>query len=422
MPSLARLTTLFSAIAVAGCGATDPPSISRDSLTTNVCVNQQYTPLTGLTPKVAVDYLELRGNGGGGISSTSTGTACATATDAAKCKTALAGIMSTSALRSGQAGGVFIVYTRGDEVGAVSDAGQLQAFLSFSSVNDAAAIAWAKGHNVLCMENNAGTTSSGFVLLTRTGSGCGGGDNVDEHRVSVTKTGDFSILDTVRIKDGDPGCQIGRRPEGLGPCVRGRENDLGEWFAQIARLEAASVIAFERLAVELRALGAPDELVAIARASAVDEVRHARMTATLARRFGGVVEPPSVAPVAPRTLFEVARENAVEGCVRETFGALVATYQQDRAMDADIRAAMRIIARDETRHSALAWEIAAWAEPLLTDEQRDQVTRARRDAARDLRIELHAEPLHDAQRLAGVPAARDAVAMFDAAATELWAA
>lgn len=426
MRSLQRLTMLFRAIssvaaasgAVVACSSADA-GVSRDNLTTNVCQNGAYDPIAGLTPKVAVDYIALTGAGSGG---SAVGTPCATATDKKKCQDVLTAQRSDVGLRGGQSGINFIVYTRGDEVGAITDRAQLAAFLSLSSVQDAAVLAWAGGHNPVCTESNSGVNAQGYELLTRTGSGCGAKDNIDEHRLTVSKTGEIVVVETTRIKDGDPGCAIGRRPEGLRPCARASEDDLGAWFARAARLEAASVVAFERLAEELRALGAPRELVALAERSAADEVRHARVTARLARRFGGVVEEPSIPPFAPRPLFEVALENAVEGQVRETFGALVATFQGARAADNEVRAAMRVIARDETRHSALAWEIAAWAEPLLDGEQRAEIDLARRNAARDLRAELQVEPSAEARTLAGVPAAREAVSMFDAAAAELWAA
>ena len=52
-----------------------------------------------------------------------------------------------------------------------------------------------------------------------------------------------------------------------------------------------------------------------------------------------------------RELEAIAIENAVEGCVRESFGALLATWQAKTAGDARVRAAMKRIARDETRHA-----------------------------------------------------------------------
>jgi hypothetical protein len=63
-----------------------------------------------------------------------------------------------------------------------------------------------------------------------------------------------------------------------------------------------------------------------------------------------------VAPAPPaRSLEELAVENAVEGCVRETYGALTAIWQARTAKDPSVAAAVRRIARDETRHAALSW-------------------------------------------------------------------
>ena len=58
---------------------------------------------------------------------------------------------------------------------------------------------------------------------------------------------------------------VGRRPAGLlatrGKGERRAAHPLGEYFAKVAHLEAASVFAFERLRDELHAHGAPSELV-----------------------------------------------------------------------------------------------------------------------------------------------------------------
>ena len=88
---------------------------------------------------------------------------------------------------------------------------------------------------------------------------------------------------------------MGRKLDGLSaPEVEGE--GLAAFFARSAWLEAASVGAFRRLARELRAHGAPDELIAAAKACALDEIRHARLMARLAKKHGAsvprvVVEP-----------------------------------------------------------------------------------------------------------------------------------
>jgi hypothetical protein len=154
----------------------------------------------------------------------------------------------------------------------------------------------------------------------------------------------------------------GRVPAGLAPIagVSGASL-LGAYFANAARLEAASVAAFRRLREELAAHGAPIELCEAARAAERDEVRHTLAMARLARRHGGRYVRPRVDDVAPRTLAAIAEENAVEGCARETFGALLATHQAEHATDPGIARVMRSVAADETRHAALSWAIARWS-------------------------------------------------------------
>ena len=173
----------------------------------------------------------------------------------------------------------------------------------------------------------------------------------------------------------------GRLPAGLVEVasVRGA-SVLGAYFATAARLEAASVAAFRRLREELALHGAPDELCQAARAAEQDEVRHTLAMARLARRHGGRYRRPRVEAVAPRSLAAVAEENAVEGCARETFGALLATRQAEHATDPVIARAMQGIAADETRHAALSWAIARWSLTQLDAEERSAISAAWRVA------------------------------------------
>lgn len=153
----------------------------------------------------------------------------------------------------------------------------------------------------------------------------------------------------------------GRVPAGLAREAVRAPSLLGAYFASAARLEAASVTAFRRLHDELEAHGAPRELLDATRAAEHDEVRHTRAMARLARRHGARYTRPRVDEVAPRSLETIARENAVEGCARETFGALLATWQASRIDDPELAETLRTIAEDETRHAALSWSIARWS-------------------------------------------------------------
>ena len=203
----------------------------------------------------------------------------------------------------------------------------------------------------------------------------------------------------------------GRRPSGLLSPRSGRargearqpvrarsewRTDVGEYFARMAYGEAASVHAFAELEADLVRWGAPAELIAAASRSARDEVRHARLMAHRARACGGAVEVlvPRVrrrtSRSAARSLESIARENAVEGCINETFGALQLRWQATHARAAADRRLFARIAVDETRHAALSWLVAQWAEPLLDARARRRVAAARSRATRALRKKLEA--------------------------------
>lgn len=182
------------------------------------------------------------------------------------------------------------------------------------------------------------------------------------------------------------GCP-GRKPEGLDAWTPGDGSAVGEWLARAAFFEAASVDAFSILAAELGQAGAPASLVRGARAAAKDEVQHALVMTVLAVRHGATVRRPNMVRIGRRSLLEIALENAVEGCVHETFAAAVAAVQGRTARDERIRVAMSRIAVDEARHADLAWRVARWIEPRLSAEDRATVDEARRAAAQRLRAD-----------------------------------
>jgi hypothetical protein len=181
-----------------------------------------------------------------------------------------------------------------------------------------------------------------------------------------------------------PGPCEGRRTAGSLTPFLPRAASLGDYFAACSYLEAVSVHAFARLGAELAAHGAPSVLVEKARRAEVEEARHAEITATLARTFGATPERPSAPRGGVRSLFEIARENAVEGCVRETYGAAMALFRAARATDPRVREAMRSIAPDECAHAELSWEVAAWMLDRLGASEREEIRRAMTEAMREL--------------------------------------
>jgi hypothetical protein len=206
---------------------------------------------------------------------------------------------------------------------------------------------------------------------------------------------------------------VGRRPQGLAKPRRGRSsrsqsaNALGNYFAGAAHLEAASIPAFRMLRRELARHGAPRELLEAADNAGRDEVRHARSMARLAKRFG--VAPNSVvvrrsSAKTIRSLEAFAIDNAIEGCARETFGALVATWQANHARDPEIASAMREIAEDETKHAALAWATARFVYARLKPAEKTRATRAFADALTVLEEDVtRQEPHPDLVTAAGMP-------------------
>jgi hypothetical protein len=216
------------------------------------------------------------------------------------------------------------------------------------------------------------------------------------------------------------GCAVGRRPDGL--CAESSFDtaSLGGYFAEIARLEAAAVTAFRVMRDELRAHGAPKRLVRGAARAARDEVRHARATGALARRFGAEPKAPVVERGALRSLEAMALENAVEGCVRETYGALIATRQAAHAQDPDVRAALRRIARDETRHASLSWQVGRWLETRLDRAAKRKVEHAKALAARELLSAIEREPRPAFADMAGLPEPTEALELGHEMRRRLW--
>ncbi len=218
-------------------------------------------------------------------------------------------------------------------------------------------------------------------------------------------------------------CQTGRRPAGLVPRIEGDSearvprcsrprSGAGAYFAQAARLEEASIAAFRVLARELAAHRSPTRLQRLAERAARDERRHARVMARLARRAGVRPRRARVDPVPLRPLEAIALENGVEGCVRETYGALLAWRQAERARDPEVARAMRGIAVDETRHAELAWAVHRWAARRLARDAMSRVEEAMGRAWSELETGGSASQ-HDAETRdeAGLPGAVEARAL-----------
>ena len=215
-------------------------------------------------------------------------------------------------------------------------------------------------------------------------------------------------------------CPGGRRPDGLlAPSLASSPSPVGDWLARLAHLERASITAFRRLRKELDDHGAPRSLVDRASRAMRDEIRHARTVSALARRHGRAPLPVVVRRARKRPLVAIAIENAVEGCVNETWGALVATWQAEAAGDPELGAAWKTIAADETRHAELARAVDAWMVNQLDESDRRAVSSARRRAVRDLARTLDAPAEAALVARVGLPSPAVARALFHASAAVL---
>jgi hypothetical protein len=156
--------------------------------------------------------------------------------------------------------------------------------------------------------------------------------------------------------------------------------------------------------------------------AAAEEVAHARSMARLAAIHGGRTQHIGYqSSRRVRRLVDVARENAVEGCVNETFAALMAVHQAGAAAHEPLRNALQSIAREEVRHAQLAWEIHAWALSKLTASERRRVCGALAGAAARL-IASSADAAQDeaTRRALGLPDAQRKRSLASALDEALW--
>lgn len=152
---------------------------------------------------------------------------------------------------------------------------------------------------------------------------------------------------------------------------------LARHYAEMGRMEHASVAAFARFTLELLALGAPAELLAATQSAMADEIRHARSCFSLASRYARREVGP--APLAVHdalgtvTLLGVVRTAIREACIGETLAAIEAAEAAEHTSVAEVRATLRQISEDETRHAALGWRFLRWALARSSAAERETI-------------------------------------------------
>lgn len=292
---------------------------------------------------------------------------------------------------------------------------ELKDFLGeIDTPNEAAWIAFANGYDIECDGPSHTTDSEGYIIYAERGTTCGG--DVTGHRLLVRADGTIEELDSAVVEKGEPGCVIGRLPAGS---VEARttgadEHPVSRYFAEVARLEASSVLAFREIAFELRHHGAPDALIEWAERAAREETRHALACRGLAERYGSRVSPVRVSKSAPRSLFEMARDNAVEGLTREAFGALLAHHQAVRAKDSAVRRTMQQIAVDETSHAEFSIALHRWLTTKLDERERALIEDARHAAREQFRCEAQKPYADEIIEQVGMPTPEVSRKLFDA--------
>jgi hypothetical protein len=129
------------------------------------------------------------------------------------------------------------------------------------------------------------------------------------------------------------------------------------------RTEREARALFAGLAADLGVLDVAPALADMARQAAADEDRHARRCRTLVARFAAPAAAPP--PLPPRHLrlgppdLDVERRalyaSVALSCVTETLATALLLELRRRATDADVRATLNEILRDEVDHARLGW-------------------------------------------------------------------
>jgi hypothetical protein len=210
----------------------------------------------------------------------------------------------------------------------------------------------------------------------------------------------------------------GRRPQGL-EAFFPRAQDAQEYWRKALTMEAASVESFIRLARELEFHGAPPSLVRAARRAARDEQRHAAWCLShLPAGTTPTVTAPPGAHQPLRPLLDVALENVREGCVHETFSAVVSGAQAQRG-PVELQDGLARLAAEEHQHACLAWRVHAWAMEHLDETQRAAVTAEMARGSADLWAGLQGVVPGDIQAL-GMPDASLLHTLAHALDAQLW--
>jgi hypothetical protein len=150
--------------------------------------------------------------------------------------------------------------------------------------------------------------------------------------------------------------------EELNPSERSK---VAQGWLEAGLVEHASIASFARFSLQLIALGAPPDLIRDAALAQADEVLHARHCFSIASELAKHSVGPGPINLKdlwthPPTPKQVLLETLNEGCINETLAAAEAAWLAERAQSAVLQQVLVRIARDESRHAALAWRSVQW--------------------------------------------------------------
>ena len=188
----------------------------------------------------------------------------------------------------------------------------------------------------------------------------------------------FLVGDVMRMADlAEGGSWLDQREVAIGDPSEKERLLLARHYADMGRMEHASVAAFARFALELLALGAPADLLEATQSAIADEIRHARSCFSLASRYARRELGPAPLPVHDAlgtvTLLGVVRTAIREACIGETLAAIEAAEAAEQASIADVRGTLRQIRDDETRHASFGWRFLRWAIDRSSTAERETI-------------------------------------------------
>lgn len=151
----------------------------------------------------------------------------------------------------------------------------------------------------------------------------------------------------------------------LSSLTKHEAENIGALWLENGQHEHASIASFARFLLQAMQVGAPPRLLRQIVAAMDDEVRHAALCFAQAARFRGVpagagafLNP--ITEEIPSDVRAILRALLEEGCVSETVAVAYAAEGLRMTTDPEVASVLTTIVADETRHSDLAWEFAAW--------------------------------------------------------------